>query len=117
MLQDPGNKQKLRGPHVFTTAPMRLPLKSEDGNKKDSNMWCRRHVPNWHSHRKIIDVVSDDDKMESYYHEGKKLYKVPQRRLMKTDTTYNREDLNLAASLSRNAAAAAAVCTPDDPWE
>jgi hypothetical protein len=117
MLQDPGNKQKLRRPPVFTPAPMGLPLTSADWNQKDSDKWCRRHVPNWHSHRKIIDVVSDDYKMESYYHEGKKLYKVLQRRLLKTDTTYNREDLNLAASLSRNAAAAAAACTPDDPWE
>jgi hypothetical protein len=62
-------------------------------------------------------VVSDDDKMESYYHEGKKLYKVPQRRLMKSEATYDREDLDLAASLRHNAVAAAAACTPDDPWE
>jgi hypothetical protein len=32
-------------------------------------------------------MVSDDDRMESYYHEGKKLYKVPQRRLKRTDAT------------------------------
>jgi hypothetical protein len=56
-------------------------------------------------------------KKESYYQEGKKLYKVPQRRLMKSDATYDREDLDLAASLRRNAGAAAAACTPDDPWE
>jgi hypothetical protein len=55
--------------------------------------------------------------MDSYYEEGKKLYKVPQRR-MKSDATYHREDLDLAASLRRNAAAtAAAACTPDDSWE
>jgi hypothetical protein len=64
-----------------------------------------------------LDVVSDDDKMESYYHEAKKLNNVPQRRLKKTDATYEREDLDLAASLRRNAAAAAAACTPADAWE
>jgi hypothetical protein len=96
---------------------MELPLTSADWNEEDSDNWCRKHVPNWQSHRRIIDVVSDDNKMESYYHEGKKLYKVPQRRLMKTDATYDREDLDLAASLRRNAAAAAAACTPDDLWE
>jgi hypothetical protein len=62
-------------------------------------------------------VVSDDDKIESYYHKGKKLYKVLQRRLKRTDATYEREDLNLAASLSRNAAAAAAACDTADAWE
>jgi hypothetical protein len=30
-------------------------------------------------------VVSDDDKMQSYYYKGKKLYKVPQRRPKRTD--------------------------------
>jgi hypothetical protein len=117
MLQDPGNKQKLCRPHFFTPAPMGLPLKSADCNKEDSDEWCRKHVPNWHSHRRIIDVVSNDDKMESYYHEGKKLHKVPQRRLRKRDATYNREDLNLAASLHQNAAAAAAASKPDDQLE
>jgi hypothetical protein len=37
---------------------------------------------------------------------------------MKSDATYDREDLDLAASLRRNAAATtAAACTPDDSWE
>jgi hypothetical protein len=62
-------------------------------------------------------LKSDDYKMESYYHEGKKLYKVPQRRHKRTDATYEREDLELAASLSRNAAAAAAACNTADAWE
>jgi hypothetical protein len=117
MLQDPGNKQKLRRPHILTPLPMGLLLTSADWNEEDADDWCRKHVPNWQSHRRIIDVVSNDDKMESYYHEGKKLYKVPQRGLMKTDATYDRKDLDLAASLRRNAAAAAAACTPHDPWE
>jgi hypothetical protein len=117
MLQDPGNKQKLRRPHVLMPIPIGLPLMSADWNEEDSDDSCRKHVPNWQSHRRIIDVVSDDDKMESFYHKGKKLYKVPPRRLKRTEATYDREDLDLAASLRRNAAAAAAACTPDDPWE
>jgi hypothetical protein len=117
MLQDPGNKQKLRRPHVLMPAPMGLPLTSADWNEEDSDNWCRKRVPNWRWDRRIIDLVSDDDRMESYYHEGKKLCKIPQRRLKRTDATYDREDLDLAASLRRNAAAAAAACTPDDAWE
>jgi hypothetical protein len=108
MLQDPGNKQKLPWPHVLTPVPMGLPLTSADWNEEDSDNWCRKHVPNWQADRRIIDVISDDDRMESYYQEGKKLYKVPQRRLKKTDATYEREDRN---------AAAAAACTLDDAWE
>jgi hypothetical protein len=117
MLQDPGNKQKLRRPHVHTPVPMGLPFTSENWNERDSDTWCRENVPNWKEDRRIIDVVSDDNKMESYYHEGEKLYKVPQRRLKRTDTTYEREDLDLAASLRRNAAAAAAACNTADAWE
>jgi hypothetical protein len=114
MLQDPGNKQKLRRPLNLKTVPMGLPFTSEDWNERDSDTWCRENVPNWKEDRRIIDVVSDNDKMESYCHEGKKLYKVPQRRLKRTDATYEREDLDLAASLSRNAAAAAAACNTAD---
>jgi hypothetical protein len=117
MLQDPGNKQKLRRSHFLTPVPMGLPFRSENWNEEDSEDWCRKHVPNWQSDRRIIDVVSDEDRIESYYHEGKKLYKVPQRRLKKTDATYEREDLNLAASLCRNAAAAAAACNTADAWK
>jgi hypothetical protein len=95
---------------------MGLPLTSANWKEKDSNEWCRKHVPNWHWGRRIIDVVSDDDKMDSYYKEGKKMSKVPQRRI-KSDGTYDREDLDLAASLRRNAPATAAACTPDDSME
>jgi hypothetical protein len=107
-LQNPANKQKLRRPHVLTPVPMGLPFTSENWNEEDSDKWCRKNVPNWKEDRRIIEVVSDDDKMESYYHEGKKLYKVPQRRLKKTDATYEREDLDLAASLR---------CNTADAWE
>jgi hypothetical protein len=114
MLQDTGNKQKLWRPHSLTAVPNGLPFTSEDW-MRDSDTWCREHIPNWKEERRIIDVVSDDDKMQSYYYKGKKLYKVPQRRPKRTDATYEREDRDLAASLIRNAAAAAADMA--DAWE
>jgi hypothetical protein len=66
MLQDSGNKQKLRHPHVLTSVPKGLPLTSADWNKEDSDNGCRKHVPNWKADRRIIDVVCDNDRMESY---------------------------------------------------
>jgi hypothetical protein len=91
---------------------------SADRNKKDSEEWCRKNVPDWCRGRQIIDpnghVIKHanddvDDNMIPYINEdgGKQLYKVPQRQ-MKSDDTYSREDLNLDGSLRRNAAAAAA---------
>jgi hypothetical protein len=41
--------------------------------------------------------------------------RIPQRRPRRTDETYEKEDRDLAASLSRKAAAAAAAAT--DAWE
>jgi hypothetical protein len=121
MLQDPGNKQKLPCPldlRSMTPVPMRIPFTSKDW-MRGSDTWCTEHIPNWKEERRIIDVVSDDDKMQSYYYKGKKLYKVPQRRPKRTDETYEREDRDLAASLSRNAAAAAAAAAANtaDAWE
>jgi hypothetical protein len=120
MLQDPGNKQKLwrpLDPRSLTPVPMELPFTSEDW-MRDSDTWNREHIPNWKEERRIIDVVSDDDKMQSYYYKGKKLYKVPQRHPKRTDATHEREDRNIAASLSRNAAAAAAAAANTaDAWE
>jgi hypothetical protein len=120
LLQDQGSKQKLRRPNVHVPVLMGLPSTSAEWNKKDSDEWCRKHVPNWHSGRKIIDAngqhlvtkaSNDDDKMVSYSNkEGKQLYRVPQRR-MKSDETYAREDLDLAASLRCNAAATAAAAS------
>jgi hypothetical protein len=79
-----------------------------------------KHVPDWHSGKKIIDANShhllttasiNDDKMTSYANkDGKQLYRVPQRR-MKSDETYAREDFDLALSLRRNAAAAATAAS------
>jgi hypothetical protein len=51
----------------------------------------------------MIPYINEDD--------GKQLYLVPQRR-MKSDETYTREDLDLARSLRRNTAAAAAASAP-----
>jgi hypothetical protein len=69
-LQEQENKQKLRRPfdkRNYTPVPMGLPLTSEEW-MRDSATW---HEEN--EEKRIIDVVSDDDKMESYYFEGKKL--------------------------------------------
>jgi hypothetical protein len=118
-LQDPGNKQKLRRPFdplSLTPVPMGLSFTSEDW-MRDSDTWNREHIPDWNKERRIIDVVSDDDKMESYYYKGKELYKVPQRCPKRTDETYEREDRDLAASLSGNAATAAAAANTADAWE
>jgi hypothetical protein len=58
---------------------------------------------------------NNDDKMTSYADEAlKQLYRVPQRR-MKSDKTYAREDLDLAASLRRNTAAKYAAAAASAP--
>jgi hypothetical protein len=116
-LQDPGNKQKLRrpfDPRSLTPVPMGLSFTSEDW-MREADTWNKEHIPDWSKERRIIDVVSDDNKMQSYYYKGKKLYKIPQRRPKRSDKTYEREDRDLAASLSRNAAATAADTA--DAWE
>jgi hypothetical protein len=51
----------------------------------------------------MIPYINEDD--------GKQLYLVPQRQ-MKSDETYTRKVLDLARSLLRNAAAAAASSAP-----
>jgi hypothetical protein len=48
MLQDQGNKQKLRRPNVTVPVPMGLPSTSAEWNKKDSDEWCRKHVKKNH---------------------------------------------------------------------
>jgi hypothetical protein len=106
---------------------MGLPSRSAEWNKKDSDELCRKHVPNWHLRRKVIGAngqhldtkaSNDDDKMVSYSNkEGKQMYRVPQKR-MKSDETYAREDLDLAASFCRNAAATAAdAYAPTESWD
>jgi hypothetical protein len=123
---------------VHVSVPMGLPSTSADCNKKDSEEWCRKHIPNyhsgkkikhvpdWHSGKKIINAnghhlvttaSNDDNKMTSYANDdGKQLYRVPQKQ-MKSDDTYAREDLDLALSLRRNAAAAAAAAAASAPAE
>jgi hypothetical protein len=106
---------------------MGLPSTSAEWNKKDSDEWCRKNVPDWHSGRKIIDAngqhlvtkaANDDDMMISYANEeGKQLYRVTQRRMMSVET-YPREDLDLADSLRRNAAATTlAASSPTESWD
>jgi hypothetical protein len=131
LLPGQEKKLKLRRPHVHILVPMGLPSTSSDWNENNSDEWCKKHVPLWHSRKKIIDAnghhlvtaaSNDDDKMTSYANEdGKQLYRVPQRQ-MKSDDTYAREDLNLALSLLGNAAetaAAAAASAPAEPanWD
>jgi hypothetical protein len=54
---------------------------------------------------RTIDVVSpENDRNDEYYFEGTELFQVK-----KSDALYDREDRDLAASLRRNAAAAAAT--------
>jgi hypothetical protein len=54
---------------------------------------------------RTIDVVSpENDRNDEYYFEGTELFQV-----QKSDESYDREDRDLAASLPRNAAAAAAT--------
>jgi hypothetical protein len=48
MLQDQGNKQKIRRPNVLVLVPMGLPSTSAEWNEKDLDEWCRKHVPNCH---------------------------------------------------------------------
>jgi hypothetical protein len=111
-------RQKLRQPYI--AVPMGLLfMTSAQRSKKEEEDWCRKHIPNWCKGRQIIDTSGHiiknanddvDDNMIPYINEddGKQLYKVPQRR-MKLDETYAREDLDLARSLRRIAAAAAAA--------
>jgi hypothetical protein len=103
-LQQPDNKRKLRLPvnsqlRRYTTVPMGLPLTSEDWLSKSAK---------WHEkseEKRTIDVVSPKhDKTDEYYFEGSRLFQV-----QRTDQSYDREDRDLAPSLRRNAAAAAAA--------
>jgi hypothetical protein len=122
ILSSQANKQKLRRLHVHVAVSMGLPSTSADWNKKDLDEWCRKHVPNyhsgkkikhvpdWHSGKKIIDAnghhlvttaSNKDDNMTSYANEdGKQLYINPQRR-MKSDNTYARDDLDLASAATQ----------------
>jgi hypothetical protein len=112
------NKQKLHCPHVLVLVPMRLPSTSAEWNEKDSDEWCRkgRKIINTNGQHLVTKASNNDDKMTSYAdEEGKQLYRVLERR-MKSDKTYAREDLDLAASLRCNAAAAAAS-TPPESWD
>jgi hypothetical protein len=108
-LQQQDNKQKLRRPfssRSYRTVPMGLPLTSEEWIA-ESEKWHGKH-----EEERIMDVVSPKhDRTDAYYLEGTQLYKVP-----RTDESFEREDRDLAASLRRNTAAAAATAATD-AWE
>jgi hypothetical protein len=106
-LQQPDNKRKLRLPvnsldaqlRRYAPVPMGLPHTSEEW-LAESNKWHEKS-----EETRTIDVVSPkDDKTDEYYFEGSRLFQV-----QRTDESYDREDRDLAASLRRNAAAAATV--------
>jgi hypothetical protein len=108
-LQQLDNRKKLRLPvnsRRYTSVPMGLPLTSEKWIS-ESEKWHGEH-----EEEIIIDVVSPKhNRTDEYYFEGTRLYQVP-----RTDESYEREDRNLAASLRRNAAAAA-VTAATGAWE
>jgi hypothetical protein len=107
----------------LTYVPIGLPSSSADWNKKESDKWCRKNVPDWCTGRQIINANGHhcikktnnnvNDIMKSYINkdDGKQLYKIPSRQ-MKSDETYAREDLDNARSLRRNAPAAAFAYSP-----
>jgi hypothetical protein len=106
-LQQPDNKRKLRLPvislnaqlHRYAPVPMGLPHTSEEW-LAESDKWHEKS-----KEKRKIDVVSPKhDKTDKYYIEGSRLFQV-----QRTDESYDREDCDLAASLRRNAAAAAAT--------
>jgi hypothetical protein len=101
-LQQPDNRKKLRLPvnwRRYTPVPMGLPLTSEEW-LSESEKWHEKN-----EEERKIDVISPKhDRTDEYYLEGTRLYQVP-----RTDESYEREDRDLAASLRRNAAAAAAT--------
>jgi hypothetical protein len=103
-LQQPDNRRKLRLPvnsqlRRYTPVLMGLPLTSEEWIS-ESGKWHEKN-----QEERTLDVVSPKhDKTDEYYFEGSRLYRVP-----RTEESYDREDRDLAASLRRNAAAAAAA--------
>jgi hypothetical protein len=111
-LQQPDNKRKLRIPvnsldaqlHRYAPVPMGLPHTSEEWLAE-----CNKHEKNEKAEKseemRTIDVVSPKhNNNDEYYFEGTRLFQV-----QKTNESYDREDRDLAASLRRNAAAAAAT--------
>jgi hypothetical protein len=84
--------------------PMGLPYTSEEWLAESNN-----HEKNEETEKseemRTIDVVSPKhDKTDEYYFKGPRLFQV-----QRTIESYDREDPDLAASLRRNAAAAAAT--------
>jgi hypothetical protein len=117
-LQQADNKRKLRKLHStvntldaqlkrYTPVPMGLPHTSQEwlaeSDKHEKNEEKKSEEEKSEEMR-TIDVVSPKhDRDDEYYFEGTRLFQV-----QKTNESYDREDHDLAASLRRNAAAAAA---------
>ncbi len=122
-LQAAENQRKLRRPYAqtrhYTAVPMGLPYTSfewaslseqekteakqekieEQEKERIDEAQCRKEE----SPRTIEVSSQNGDSGDNYYFKGTKLFKV------KSEESYDREDRDLAASLRRNAAAAAAT--------
>jgi hypothetical protein len=130
-LQAAENQRKLRRPHApvntldsqlrrYTAVPMGLPHTSLDWaalsehekkeadakhEKKEEQEEQQNDEDQYQEEElRTIEVSNpNSDRVDNYYFEGTKLFKV------KLDESYAREDRDLAPSLRRNAAAAAAT--------
>jgi hypothetical protein len=121
-LQQAENKRKLRKLHStvntldaqlkrYIPVPMGLPQTSRDwiaeSEKNEEETKHKKNEEHQYQSKEMrtIDVVSpENDRNDKYYFEGTELFQVK-----KSDASYDREDRDLAASLRRNAAAAAAT--------
>jgi hypothetical protein len=113
-LQQADNKRKLRKLHSpvntldaqlkrYAPVPMELPQTSREWLAESDKH--EKNEEEKSEEMRTIDVVSPKhDRNDEYYFEGLQLFQV-----QKTNESYNREDRDLAASLHRNAAAAAAT--------
>jgi hypothetical protein len=131
-LQAAENQRKLRRPYAqvntldsqlkrYTAVPMGLPYTSLDWaslSEHEKKEAAAKHEKSEEQEEELIDedqyrkeerlrtmeVSSPNgDRVDNYYFKGTKLFKV------KSEESYDREDRDLAASLRRNAAAAAAT--------
>jgi phage antirepressor YoqD-like protein len=83
---------------------MGLPHTSEEWLAESNNHEKNKETEKSEEMRTIDVVRPKHDKNDEYYFESSRLFQV-----QRTNESYNREDRDLAASLRRNAAAAAAT--------
>jgi hypothetical protein len=134
-LQAAENQRKLRRPYAqvntldsqlrrYTAVPMGLPYTSLDWaslSEHEKKEAAAKHEKREEQEEQEEQLIDEDqyrgeeqlrkievsspsgDRVDNYYFEGTKLFKV------KSEESYDREDRDLAASLRRNAAAAAAT--------